>query len=268
LKKSCVIITAMEMEHLTKQQIVLVTLLVSFISSIASSIVTVSLLDQAPKAVTNTIDRVIEKTVERVVPDTSSGGKNVIKETVVVSEDDAVVKAIDTGGKSVVRVVYSTGGTEVFLGFGVVSSSDGTIIAKVPDGYPNYFTKLSSGVSVPISVVHSVDENGLTVFKANSLANSVVPAVFTNSSNLKLGQKVVAIGGSENDAVSSGIISSFVTRADSNVPFRIKTSIAGQVFSANAVLVNLSGEVVGLKTGGDADEGFIPASVLSATAKR
>ena len=37
------------MEHLNKQQLILLTLLISFVTSIATGIVTVSLMDQAPQ---------------------------------------------------------------------------------------------------------------------------------------------------------------------------------------------------------------------------
>ena len=51
------------MEHLTKQQIILLALLVSFVTSIATGIVTVSLINQAPAGTTNTVERIIEDLV-------------------------------------------------------------------------------------------------------------------------------------------------------------------------------------------------------------
>jgi hypothetical protein len=64
----------MEMQDLNKSQLILLALLISFVTSIASAIATVSLLAQAPAPVTQTINRIVQNTVEKIVP-TDTGKK-------------------------------------------------------------------------------------------------------------------------------------------------------------------------------------------------
>src|SRR6185312_12408728 len=114
------------MEDLTKTQIVLLTLLVSFIVSIATGIITSSLLAQAPQGVTQTIERVVEQTVEQVAPTSTATGGTTVKETTVVSEDDAVQSSIATALPSIVRI--SAPG-DTFYGLGVIISKDGLVVS-------------------------------------------------------------------------------------------------------------------------------------------
>ena len=58
----------MKLEELTKQQIVLLALLVAFVSSTASAIVVVRLMEEAPVTSSPTINRVIERTVQQIIP--------------------------------------------------------------------------------------------------------------------------------------------------------------------------------------------------------
>ena len=85
----------MDIEHLSKSQIVLLTLLVSFVTSIATGIVTVSLMDQAPPAIAQTVNRIVERTVEKAVPLGQAASTVVTTEkTVVVKESDLIVQAV------------------------------------------------------------------------------------------------------------------------------------------------------------------------------
>ncbi|MFA6006239.1 MAG: hypothetical protein WC764_00710 [Candidatus Paceibacterota bacterium] len=92
------------MEELNKTQLVLLMLFVSFVTSIATGIVTVTLLEQAPKSVTQQINRVVERTVERVVP--GPGETKTINTTtqVVVSEDDLIIQAVHKSSPTLVRI--------------------------------------------------------------------------------------------------------------------------------------------------------------------
>ncbi len=92
------------MEDLNKTQLILLMLFVSFVTSIATGVVTVTLLEQAPKSVTQQINRVVERTVEKIVP--GPGETKTVNTTtqVVVSEDDLIIQAVQKTSPALVRI--------------------------------------------------------------------------------------------------------------------------------------------------------------------
>jgi len=56
----------MDIKELDKKQLILLTLLITFVVSLATGIVTVSLMNQMPKNVPQTINNVIQRTIEKV----------------------------------------------------------------------------------------------------------------------------------------------------------------------------------------------------------
>jgi hypothetical protein len=58
----------MDIKDLNKSQLILLAVLLSFITSIATGITTVTLMQQAPSSVTVPVTRIVRETVEKIVP--------------------------------------------------------------------------------------------------------------------------------------------------------------------------------------------------------
>ena len=262
------------MEDLNKTQIILLSLLVSFVTSIATGIITTSLLSEVPPVVTQTINRVVQQTIEKVGP---TGDK--IKEvTVVVKEEDLVIDAIDKNAKSVVRIKETLeGGTvESFFDIGLVISSDGLIFTDKKTFLvgSKYSATFSDGKVLPITPVTSDNNVNLIFFRADKGDNDSYvfdPADFMPGP-VKLGQTVIAIGGEQRNSVSIGRVSDLVT-GTANAPEAtttqaislIKTDMVAKDNIVGAPLVNLSGEVVGVRVSSVdliTNDGFVPAQVI------
>lgn len=253
------------MEHMNKQQIILLALLVSFVSSIATGISVVSLMQQDQSIpVTQTINNVIERTIEKVSTDSGAKPSVVTKETIVVKEDEAVADAIELASKGIVKIFsIDYGSTERFVGIGVIASSSGKIIAKTEVNYSgSYVGLLSGGNKVPLSFVSYDASHGLSIFQAEqssipSDARVYSAVSFADSKAIKLGQSIVLISNRENTSVATGIISSFDPNEST-----VRTSVRGSDFQDQAILINLSGEVLGIKDLDAFDGGFITDSIM------
>lgn len=229
------------MEDLNKQQLILLVLLVSFVTSIATGIITVSLLDKAPVEVKQTINRVVERTVETVVPEDIEPQERVVtvRETVVVSQEDRVVEAISKNKDKIVRIFNADG---TFVAIGVIQDASGKVVT-VDGNYSlifDYKVKLDSGEEFDLDFVDS-DQTGVAYFQIEGADRDFGSGSFTTNS-LQLGQAVVAVSGSNRNVVSTGMVS------DLPGDGQIITDLNLSAMPAGTVLMNLSGEVVALLT--------------------
>ena len=108
----------MDIKDLNKKQMILLVLLVCFVVSIATGIVTVSLMQQVPKSVPQTINRVIERTITNVTS-TPVTPKN---ESSVVGDANAVVQIFNP------KDVLIAGQERSALGTGVIISDVGLVL--------------------------------------------------------------------------------------------------------------------------------------------
>ena len=245
----------MDVKELNKSQLILLAILLSFITSIATGIVTVTLLQQAPVSVTTPINRVVQQTVEKI---TQIEGKPTVQPVVVKEEDlgvDAIAKnhsavftitkdGLDENGKAV----------EISAGRGFVVSKNDIIVAdvSVAGDKENYYVKNDSGKFKAEFV--SADKNGFSFLKVGASLDDKQKLVYTlpsfgDLSKMKTGQKILVVGSS---------ISSFIFDGDSNLKISTTKGNAGGLVS------DLDGNVLGITLNSDTNSFVSIRDILNA----
>ncbi len=234
------------MEELTKTQFIFLVLLVSFVTSLLTGIVTATLVNQAPPLMTQTISKVIEKMAPQLKENVAAP---------VLSQQDLVVKAVKDASSAVVSVVatkdmpiieqyfvnpfgqdpffqqmvppellpniqvpqYRQKGMEnkqVAAGTGFFVSEDGLIVTNkhvIEDASAEYWIITNNGKKAKAKVLATDPVQDIAILKidgATSANYNFIP--LGNSDQLSVGQTVIAIGnalGEFQNTVSVGVIS-------------------------------------------------------------
>lgn len=247
------------MEDLNKSQLLLLAILTSFVTSIATGIMTVSLLNQAPVNVTQTINRVVERTVEKVVP-----GETKVREVpVVVTEEELIIKVINTVSPAVAKVALSsekdkTIGLTYFINDGslAVTAYDALpAVAGVDRRNPGPYTlTLENGVVATAELGPTDPENKVALLKV--IKTEVAPKSTASIPTIKLikgdpvvGQTVVAIGSitADTSPAAVGIISSLIKGVGTTT-----VAIKANPVSADNLggpILSIQGEALGVNVG-------------------
>ncbi len=236
-------IKPIEIKDLNKTQLILLAFLLSFVTSVATGIVTVTLMDQAPAAVSQTINRVVQQTVEKVVPGSSK------VQTVVVKEDDLVVDAVTKTRENIYGLYDAVDGTQYgsaySLGGGLFAASWGDIERG------KQYTVKKDGAVLAAKVL-PVSEVGFTFLSASNAAGDEkrAPKISAGTdADAKPGSTVVAVG-AEN--VSKGIVQSIVKQTSERDVTRswnaVLTSLVLSEVPYGTAVVNLDGSVIGFRT--------------------
>ena len=264
----------MNMEQLSKSQIVLLTLLVSFVTSIATGIVTVSLMDQAPPAVAQTVNRIIERTIETVAvaPKTQTAATVVTQEkTVIIKESDLISQALTRVNPSVVRLFTTSTDTPAFLALGVVMDTAGTIVSDA-DMFKEgdvAIAELASGSRVRVAL-SSQDATSAVAYFASATSTTEGKTVVWSPVSIAgvhpaLGSTVIALGGKSTPRIGTGIVTTLIASANEGGPQVIDTDIGPESIFAGSPLITTEGNLLGLRTGVariSSPSGFVSASVL------
>ena len=233
----------MDIEELNRTQIVLLVILVSFVTSIATGIVTVSLLAQAPPAVTQTVNHVIQRTIETVVP-AEGGTTETIKETtIVVKEDDLVTETIASTFARIASVHETTATSSPVVALGVLVPGGLLITDAVVVGDEHLIDFGST--STVFTVAERYPEMGIAVLKGSGGPSFRI----ADTDKAKLGQSVITLPSASGTRVGIGSLTSrYKLVTIDETPIRaIETTVSGTL-APGAPLVNVFGEVLGINT--------------------
>jgi len=237
----------MNIEELSKAQLILLTILVNFVMSVATGILTVSLLDQAPPFVTQTVNRVVERTIETV----AAAAPAAVIQAPAPSNQDLVTAAIGADAIRAVAIYSAEGGTST------PAISVGTFLPKaraIATAAQGALTKeavieFTNGSYVPASLSHQGGGIAIYGFAESAALPKMNTPVLIAANTLKLGQTVLGVGA--DGSAATGIVAHVNDTG-------IHTTLPNM--GTGSAIVDLSGNLVGI------DAGAAPGLLISADA--
>lgn len=239
-----------------KTRVTLLTVILTF--SLLSCRTLTGLPRQAPQANNATISPTVEVQIQ---PQAPAQPDSQILPTIpdLVSLEDTLVNLYESVNPGVVaiRVLTQGGGG---LGSGFVIDHEGHIITNfhVIEGHTDLEVDFPSGFKTRGEVVGIDTDSDLAVIKANAPVEELFPLKLGDSSQIRVGQMVVAIG---NPFGLSGTMTVGIVSAQGRTLDSMRAAPGGGLFTAGDILqtdtainpgnsggplVNLNGEVIGV----------------------
>ena len=236
----------MNIEELSKSQLILLTILVNFVTSVATGILTVSLLDHAPAFVTQ-VNRVVERTIETV----AAAAPASIIQAPAPSNQDLVMAAIGADATRAVSIYDALTGTSTpAIAIGTYLPKARAIATAAQDILPKEviigFTDNSYSAA---SLAHAGEGIMVYGFADNATLPKATSPNLVAASELKLGQTVLAL--SADGSAATGIVARVSTTG-------VHTTLPD--IGTGSAAVDLSGNIIGISAGAT------PGLLISASA--
>lgn len=225
----------MNIEELSKSQLILLTILVNFVTSVATGILTVSLLDHSPAFVTQTINRVVEHTIETVAATPAA-----IIQAPAPSNQELVTAAIGAAAARTVAIYAADAGTSTpAISVGAYLSKARAVVTAAQDALPNeVLIQFPNGSHIAASLARKGAGIMIYGFADDATLPKLTSPVLVASSELKLGETALAI--SNEGIASTGIVARVSDKG-------VQTTLPN--IGAGSVAVNLSGNIIGISLG-------------------
>ncbi len=235
----------MNIEELSKSQLILLTILVNFVTSVATGILTVSLLDHAPAFVTQTVNRVVERTIETV----AAAAPAVTIQAPAPSNQDLVTAAIGADAARAVAIYAGDTGTSTpAIAIGTYLPRSRAIATAAQDALPKeVLVEFPDGSHIPASLAH--EGNGIAIFGFSDGAAlpKVNAPILIAAGSLRLGETALAIAA--DGSAATGIVARVSEKG-------VHTTLPD--IGTGSAVVDLSGNLIGIGAGA------IPGLLISA----
>jgi hypothetical protein len=226
----------MNIEELSKSQLILLTILVNFVTSVATGILTVSLLDHAPAFVTQTVNRVVEHTIETV----AAAAPAAVIQAPAPSNQDLVTAAIGADAtRAVALYAAETGTSTPAISIGTYIPKARAVATAAQDVLPREVrVAFTDGSFIAASLAHQGKGIAIYGFADNAVLPKMTSPILVAASELKLGETVLALGA--DGSASTGIVARVSTSG-------IHTTLPD--IGVGSAAVDLSGNLVGIAAG-------------------
>jgi hypothetical protein len=225
-------------EDLTKSQLILLTVLVNFVTSVATGILTVSLLDEAPPVVTQTINRVVEHTVETVTQVAPAAVIQAPKPSV----EDLITTAFAASDARHVVFYDPQVGTSTPAALGTYLPRSRAAVTLSTVGLPKeVLIRFADGSIAPASLTQHDDEIAIYGFGDSEKLPQAPSATLIAAKDLKIGQTALSVVA--DGSAATGI----VTKMGDTGVYTSLPQVKGGVS-----VVDLSGNIIGVSGGGEA----------------
>lgn len=225
----------MNIEDLTKSQLVLLTVLVTFVTSVATGILTVSLLDEAPPIVTKTVNQIVEHTVEKIVQATPAtviqAPKPSVEDLITAAFAAEVARAITFYDPTVSTSTPIASGTYLSKAKAAIAVSDVALPKEALVGFSN-------GERISASLSHTDGTITVYGFADDVKLPATLPLTLIAAKDLKLGQTALAL--TPDGGAAIGIVSKV---ADGRVMTTLPQTAHG------TAVIDLGGNLIGVSSG-------------------
>ena len=227
----------MDIEELSKSQLILLTILVNFVTSVATGILTVSLLDHTPAFVTQTVNHVVEHTIETV----AAAAPAIAIQAPAPSNQDLVTAAIGADATRMVAIYSALTGTSTpAVSIGTYLPKSRAVATAAQDALPKEaLIGFPDGSYISASLSHLGKGIAIYGFADDATLPKATSPLLVAANDLKLGETALAL--STDGSASTGIIS----RVGNKGVFTTLPDIG-----TGSAAVDLSGNLIGISAGG------------------